>query len=198
VERHGSRFRVRHQAPGTQDASGLSDRGHQVGSGDGGVEVDRSLQDVLDEVLSPDDVGSRLPGLARLFAGREGADANRASGAVRKRDRSADHLVGLPRVDAEVERELHRFVELRLRERLQELHRFAGEVLLVRLDRLGGGLVTLAAHRRTSIPMLRAVPEMILAAASTSFALRSAILRSAISWTWAIVTIATLFLFGSP
>src|SRR4029078_7725645 len=119
-------------------------------------------------------------------------------GAVRKRDRAPNHLVGLPGIDAEVEGELHRFVELRVRERFQERHRLARQVLLVRIDRRGRGLVALAAHAVTSIPMLRAVPEMILAAASTSFALRSAILRSAISWTWAIVTLATLVLFGSP
>ena len=46
--------------------------------------------------------------------------------------------------------------------------------------------------------MLRAVPATMFMAASTSLAFRSGIFSSAISRTWALVTVPTLFLFGSP
>ena len=52
--------------------------------------------------------------------------------------------------------------------------------------------------RSTVMPIERAVPAMILAAWSMSLALRSSILVSAISRTWAWVTLATLVLCGSP
>jgi len=46
--------------------------------------------------------------------------------------------------------------------------------------------------------MLRAVPAMIFMAASTSFAFRSAILRSAILRSCSRVSVATFSRFGSP
>ena len=48
------------------------------------------------------------------------------------------------------------------------------------------------------MPIDRAVPAMILAAWSRSLALRSSILVWAISRTWAMLTLATLVLCGSP
>src|SRR5205807_2627328 len=54
------------------------------------------------------------------------------------------------------------------------------------------------AHDATSTPMLRAVPAMIFAAASTSFALRSGSLRSAISRSWAWLIVPTFVRLGSP
>ena len=50
----------------------------------------------------------------------------------------------------------------------------------------------------TVMPIERAVPAMIFAAWSMSFALRSGILVCAISRTWSVVTLATLVLCGSP
>ncbi len=46
--------------------------------------------------------------------------------------------------------------------------------------------------------MLRAVPSIMRIAASTSAAFRSCIFDSAISLTCAFVTVATLFVLGSP
>ena len=48
------------------------------------------------------------------------------------------------------------------------------------------------------MPMLRAVPSIILAAASMSLAERSAILISAMSRTWSRVTRPTVSRFGVP
>src|SRR6185437_2248857 len=50
----------------------------------------------------------------------------------------------------------------------------------------------------TSTPIERAVPAMILTASSTSWALRSGSLRSAISRNWASVMVPTLLRLGSP
>ena len=48
------------------------------------------------------------------------------------------------------------------------------------------------------IPIDRAVPAMIFAAWSMSFALRSSILVWAIWRTWSMVTVATFLMCGSP
>ena len=53
-----------------------------------------------------------------LLALREDEDAHRLAGAVRQHDRAAHHLVGVPRIDAEVHREVDALVELRGRQRL--------------------------------------------------------------------------------
>jgi len=50
----------------------------------------------------------------------------------------------------------------------------------------------------TVMPIERAVPAMILAAASTSFAFRSTCFRVAISRTWSREMVATLVMFGVP
>ena len=50
----------------------------------------------------------------------------------------------------------------------------------------------------TSTPIDRAVPAMIVEACSTSWALRSGSLRSAISRSWALVILPTLLRLGSP
>src|SRR5919107_2825410 len=54
------------------------------------------------------------------------------------------------------------------------------------------------AQPSTVMPIERAVPAMIFAAASTSLALRSSILVCAISRIWSCVSLATLVLCGSP
>ena len=59
-------------------------------------------------------------------------------------------------------------------------------------------LAVLGHHATTSTPIERAVPAMIFAAWSTSWALRSGSFFSAISRTWACVIVPTLSRLGSP
>src|SRR5579859_1811231 len=105
----------------------------------------------------------------------------------------------MTRVDAKPQVRLDGRVELRDRDLRQQLRGVSDRVAAFRLDELHGLAVLLpvVCHQSaTSMPMLRAVPAMIRMACSTSFALRSAILTSAISRSCCWVTRPTLSRFG--
>ena len=76
------------------------------------VEVRPSLLDALGQVLRADDLGPgflRLPGLLALG---EHGDPDRLAGALGQADRATHLLVGLARVDAKAQGQLHGFIEL--------------------------------------------------------------------------------------
>ena len=103
---------VRHQATGAEDLSELADDRHHVRRGDRHVEVCPSLLDAVGQVLRPDDLGPgflRLPGLLALG---EHGDPDRLAGALGQADRATHLLVGLARVDAKAQGQLHGFIEL--------------------------------------------------------------------------------------
>ena len=188
VVRHGPGLRVRHQSPGSEHAAGLPDGGHHVGRRDRGIEVDPPLDHLVHELVAADDVGPGVAGLAPLVALGEDGDPDGPSGPVRERDRAPERLILLAGVDPQPERSLDRLVELRGGERLHEADRLRRGVLLGMIERGGGLAVPFAldrGHASTSTPMLLAVPAMMRAAISTSFALRSAIFFCAMSMTWA-------------
>src|SRR4029078_10854538 len=135
-----------------------------------------------DELLAADHIGPGLGGLTRLVTHGEDGHADGSAGAVGQRHGPADHLVGLARVDPEVERDLDRLVELRIGERLEDLEGLARRVLLLAIDLSLRIAVTLAVpgHASTSTPMLAQRPAMISIPCSTSFAFRSSIFCSAI------------------
>jgi hypothetical protein len=151
----------------------LADRGHHVGRRDRGVEVDRPLDDLLDELLAAHDVGPGLGRLARLLTLSEHGDADALAGAVRQAHRPAQALVLLAGVQAQAERHLDGLVELRVGLSLQDPDRVARQVLVLAIERCLGRRGSLPGHDSTSTPMLRAVPATISIAASTSFAFRS-------------------------
>ena len=136
-----------------------------------------------------------------LVALGEDGDAQRLAGAVRQHHRAAHVLVGLARIDVEVERDLDGLVELGLGARLDELHRVRRLVEGVAVDALVAVLepFSLVRHRRystTSRPIERAEPTIIWHAPSMSLALRSVIFFCAISRTCSIVTLPTVPLPG--
>ena len=90
--------------------------------------------DLLGQVLGADDIGTGGLGLVRLVAAREHRDAQRLAGPVRQVDRAAHHLVGVPRVHAQGERQLDRLVELGRRGVLDRLHRVRQRVHLVAVE----------------------------------------------------------------
>src|SRR5438105_1668424 len=110
---HRARLRVRHQAPWAQDLAERSDFRHDVRRRDRGVEIGPALGDLLDEVITADDVGAGVLRLAGFIADGEDSDAHLLSCAVRQHDRSAHHLLRVPRVDAEPDVRLDRRIELR-------------------------------------------------------------------------------------
>ena len=143
-------FGIRPRGP--ENLAEAADERHQVGGGDAAVEVDRAALDGGDEVLGADDVGPGFLGFVRLGAAREHRDAQGASRAVRQIDDAADHLVGVLRVDAEVEREFDRLVELGLGVGLDQLHRLVEGIKLGAFDRLAGVLDSLAVLATWSYP----------------------------------------------
>ena len=143
----------------------------------------KPVLDLLGEVLGADDVRAGLLGLARLVALGEHGDLDVLAEPVGQRDRAAQLLVGVADVQPGPHVHLDGLVELRARELLDQRDRLGGRVLALAIEALLDVDVRLPVlrHHTTSTPIERAVPAMIFAAASTSFAFRSFIFFSAIS-----------------
>src|SRR6185437_10770828 len=120
----------------------------------------------------------------RLGALGEHRDAQLASGAVRKRRDAAHHLVGMARIDAEIDRQFDRLVELGRGARLDQLDRFLDRIGFGGVDAFDRLLESLGechgGYPFTSMPIERAEPSIISIAFSTSLAFRSFIFASAI------------------
>jgi hypothetical protein len=112
VGRHRADLRVRHQAARAQDLAQRADDAHRVGRGDDDVEVHLAGLDLGGQVFHADDVGAGGLGFFGLGALREHGDALGLAGAVGHHDGAAHDLVGLLGVDAELHRDVDRFVEL--------------------------------------------------------------------------------------
>src|SRR3954469_25896173 len=200
IHGHGADARVGHLALRTEDPAQATDDRHEVRRRDGHVEVGEPALDALGEVLGAHDVGAGLLGLARLVALGEDGDRDVLAQAVGQSDGAAQLLVGVAHVQAGAHVDLDGLVELRALGLLDELDRLAGLVLVLAID-LGPRLEELLAvlgHQTTSTPIERAVPAMILAAASTSLALRSGSFFSAIARSWSCVILPTFSRCGSP
>src|SRR6185437_11653959 len=196
VHGDGADLRVRHHAARTEHLTETADQRHHVGGGDAAIEVDVTALNLLDQILGADDVGACGPGFIRLGAARENADAQRAAGAVRQVDHATDHLVGMARIDPEVDRDLDRLVELRLGALLDHLDGVRERIELLAINTLAGFFQTFSdCHVRypaTSRPIERAEPSTIFMAASTVSQFKSFIFFSAISRTCALVTLPAL------
>lgn len=115
-----------------------------------------------DQVVSTDNVGTSSFGLFGGFTRCEHCDAHGLAGTGRQRDRAADHLVCLARVDAQAEYGLDRLVELGLG---HALHCFkCGARLVQRLlvEGLYRIVVTLAfeCHRFSFVSSSKVRPNM--------------------------------------
>src|SRR5262249_33361421 len=120
---------------------------------------------------------------------------------LRQRQGAAQLLLGVAYVDAEPDVDLDRLVELGTGGLLDQVDRLGRRVGLGPVDLLVGLSVALAACHQspsTVTPIERAVPAMILVAASRSLAFRSGILRSAIWRAWSTVIEPTISVWGSP
>src|SRR4051812_18879658 len=199
VHGHRADLGVRHLALRAEDAAEAADHRHHVRRRHGNVEVGEALLDALGEVLGAHDVSPGLLGLAGLVAAREDRHGDGLAEAVRQGDRAAELLVGVPDVQARADVQLDGLVELGAGELLDQADRLGRRVLVLAVDAAAGVEVALAVagHQTTSTPMERAVPAMIFAAWSMSFAFRSCIFCSAISRSWASVIFPTLSRCGS-
>ena len=106
---------VRHQAAPAEDLAELADQAHRVGRRERDVELEPAGLDLLDQVLAADLVRAGAQRLLGLLALGEDGDADDLAGAVRQDDRAADHLVGVARIDAELEVGLDRWRRRRRR-----------------------------------------------------------------------------------
>src|SRR6266540_3593775 len=200
VHRDGAGLRVRHLPARAEDPAEPADDPHLVGRGDRDVEVVEALLDLLRKLGRADDVGTGLLGLARLLALGEDGHTRLAAGPMRKHQRPAELLLGVPDVEPEVEVHFDGLVELRGREALQHPDRLDRRVepLAVDLRARGAVILPMLAHRSVSTPIERAVPATISIACSTSRAFRSGIFASAIRRSWSRVRRPTFSRFGSP
>src|SRR5436190_3625311 len=196
----GAHLGVGHLAGGPEDAPEAADHGHHVRRGDGHVEVVKALLDPFGQVVATHDVGARLFGLAHLLALREDGDLDVLAKAVGQGDRSAQLLVGVADVEPRAYVNLDRLIKRGAAETAHQRDRLAGRVLVLAVDLREALAVApaMAPHEATSTPIERAVPAMILAACSTSCALRSGSLRSAISRNCCCVIVPTFSRLGSP
>src|SRR5262249_4451117 len=137
----------------------------------------------------------------RLLALGEDRHPYLLAGAGRQDHRSADGLIRLLRIHAEVDGDVDGFVELGLGRVLGERQGGLDRVGLAAVDLALEFLEALAqvCHHftpSTVIAMLRALPAMVRTAASMSAAVRSGIFTLAISSAWARVSLPTLSVCG--
>ena len=132
IGRHGANFRIRHQAARTQNLTQLTDDAHGIGACDHDVEIDLSGLDLLRQVFEADDVGTGGLGGIGILALREDSNAHGLARAVRHHGRTADLLVGLGRIDAQVDGHVHGFIEFRSRQFLDELECLIDRIRLAR------------------------------------------------------------------
>src|SRR6185369_8130698 len=105
-------LRVRHQTARTEDLAELTNDLHGVRRRDDDVEIQVTGLDFSSQVVETDDFSTGRLGGFRLFALGENSDAHRLAGTSRQHDGAANDLVGLARIDAEVDGDVNRLVEL--------------------------------------------------------------------------------------
>src|SRR6185312_7564972 len=134
VHRHRAELRIWHQSLGAEHLTETSDDAHHVGRRDYAIEVDLAALNGLHQVLGTHDVSAGGPGFIGLRTFREDCDAHALAGAFGQVDDAANHLVGMARIDAQVQRDLDGLVELGGRIALHEPERFINPVELLAID----------------------------------------------------------------
>ena len=134
VRRHGADLRIRHQTARAENLAKLAHDLHGLGGRDGEIEFDLARLDLIGQVLEADDVGAGLfRGLGGVAFG-EHRDAHLFAGAARHHRRAAHVLVRLLGVDAEVDGDVHRFVELGAGGALENLQSLVERIILHAID----------------------------------------------------------------
>src|SRR6266702_2425517 len=200
IGRHGPHLRVGHQPAGPQDLTQLPDHAHRVGTRDHDVKIELPGLDAFGEILHADDVRTRVLCRLGLVALCKHGDPYLLARSRRQHDRSAHGLVRFLRVDAEIDRHVDGFIELRERRLLDDLQRVEHRVIPVVLAQLRPSLLPFRelAHftPSTVTPIERALPAIVRTAASRSAAVRSGILALAISSACARVILPTFSVCG--
>ena len=152
----GARLRVRH--PRAKRAAQPADDAHHIGRGNQHVKLAPAVPDLLHQVFRPHDVRAGLLGLGRFLALGKDSDAPRLTRAVRQRSGAADHLIAVPWVHTQTHRHVDRLIELSVGGLLHHLQRLGGLIDLLRVDRPGQLVKTLAVLGHYSAPTRRRPP----------------------------------------
>jgi hypothetical protein len=130
----GAGLGIGHEAAGAERAAELADQRHEIGRGDGDVEVEKAALDAGHEVFGTDHIGACFSRGRRLVALGEHRDPYFFAGARRQADGASHHLVGLARIDAEASHDVDRLVELAVAEALDQRERLGARVLLFSVE----------------------------------------------------------------
>ena len=102
---------------------------HRVRGGDDDIEIKLPALDSLRQIFKANNVGAGCLGLLGFFALRENRNPHGFAGTGRHHDRTTNCLVGFFRIDAEHDRDIDRFVELRRRGVLGERKRISQGII---------------------------------------------------------------------
>jgi hypothetical protein len=105
VHGHGADLGVRHQVARAEDLTETTDQRHHVRGSDTRSNSILPALHLLDEVFAPTTSAPAAFASPPWRLGEHG-DANGTAGAVGQVDHATDHLVGMTRIDAQVERTL--------------------------------------------------------------------------------------------
>jgi hypothetical protein len=137
---------------GTEDLAEGADHLHGVRRGDHDVEVHVAGLDVGGQIVEADDVGAGGLGRLGLFALGEHGDTNGLAGTGRQHDRAAHQLVGLLGIDAQIDGNVDRLVELGGRAFLDQAQRIADRIGLVAVDLGQDGFYALGFFAMIRVP----------------------------------------------
>ena len=100
--------------PGTQELAELPHCTHQIGGGDGLVELHPPAFDFFDELVGPDELRPSLPRLLLLLAFGEDQDPNLFPSPMGKDRGAPHHLISPLGLNAQTKREIDGLVEFRI------------------------------------------------------------------------------------
>src|SRR5471030_212323 len=186
VRGYGADFRVRHQATWAQDLTQGTNDTHGVWRSDDDIERHVAGFDALGQVFHTNNVSAGGFSLLSFFARSEYSDAHGLSGASWQHDGTANDLIRLLRIHAQLYRHVDRFIELG---GSQFFDQSDCVVECVGLGAINFGFDNFSAFGQfchdyrpsTVMPIERAEPAMVRTAASRSAAVRSGVFNLAIS-----------------
>ena len=131
IRRNRPELRIRHQAFRSQNAGNASGQPHHIRGSDAAVKFDFARQNGVNQILGTDDIGTGSFCLIGFFALCHNRNADGLAVSVRQTAYAANHLVGIFRVNAEVDCQINRFVKFRACIGLNQRNRFLQRVALV-------------------------------------------------------------------
>ena len=135
VGRYRAKLRVWHQAFGAEHLTKTTNKAHHVWRRDAAFKLNLAVLADFEQVFCANDISTRSKGFFSLCAACEHANANGFAGALGQRDNAAHHLIGMTRINAEVERHFDAFIKLRRCVGLNQRNRFVNAVELFTINR---------------------------------------------------------------